>query len=91
VVVGEAGLLSHVAQLDVRDAGLEELDVRTLSRLELLRCDRNTLTLLRVSGLALKGLHTAQNGTHTLTNMDTCYSNCPHCRECRDAYAHTGY
>uniref|UniRef100_A0A8C7T4G3 PPM-type phosphatase domain-containing protein n=1 Tax=Oncorhynchus mykiss TaxID=8022 RepID=A0A8C7T4G3_ONCMY len=89
VVVGEAGLLSHVAQLDVRDAGLEELDVRTLSRLELLRCDRNTLTLLRVSGLALKGLHTAQNGTHTLTNMDTCYSNCPHCRECRDTYAHT--
>uniref|UniRef100_A0A8C8FAB0 PPM-type phosphatase domain-containing protein n=1 Tax=Oncorhynchus tshawytscha TaxID=74940 RepID=A0A8C8FAB0_ONCTS len=86
VVVGEAGLLSHVAQLDVRDAGLEELDVRTLSRLELLRCDRNTLTLLRVSGLALKGLHTAQNGTHTLTNMDTCYSNCPHCRECRDTY-----
>uniref|UniRef100_A0A673YFE1 Leucine-rich repeat protein SHOC-2 n=1 Tax=Salmo trutta TaxID=8032 RepID=A0A673YFE1_SALTR len=86
VVVGEAGLLCHVAQLDVRDAGLEELDVRTLSRLELLRCDRNTLTLLRVSGLALKGLHTAQNGTHTLTNMDTCCSNCPHCREWRDTY-----
>uniref|UniRef100_A0A8K9Y5C2 PPM-type phosphatase domain-containing protein n=1 Tax=Oncorhynchus mykiss TaxID=8022 RepID=A0A8K9Y5C2_ONCMY len=66
VVVGEAGLLSHVAQLDVRDAGLEELDVRTLSRLELLRCDRNTLTLLRVSGLALKGLHTAQNELRAL-------------------------
>uniref|UniRef100_A0A673YE94 Leucine-rich repeat protein SHOC-2 n=1 Tax=Salmo trutta TaxID=8032 RepID=A0A673YE94_SALTR len=66
VVVGEAGLLCHVAQLDVRDAGLEELDVRTLSRLELLRCDRNTLTLLRVSGLALKGLHTAQNELRVL-------------------------
>uniref|UniRef100_A0A4W5RBG7 PH domain and leucine rich repeat protein phosphatase 1 n=1 Tax=Hucho hucho TaxID=62062 RepID=A0A4W5RBG7_9TELE len=66
VVVGEAGLLSHVAHLDVRDAGLEELDVRTLSRLELLRCDRNTLTLLRVSGLALKSLHTAQNELRAL-------------------------
>ncbi|KAM6962656.1 PH domain leucine-rich repeat-containing protein phosphatase 1-like [Aplochiton taeniatus] len=61
VVVGEARLLSHVAQLDVRDAGLKELDVRALSRLELLRCDRNVLTRLRVSGQALKGLHAAHN------------------------------
>ncbi|XP_028977431.2 PH domain leucine-rich repeat-containing protein phosphatase 1 isoform X2 [Esox lucius] len=61
VVLGEASLLSHVAQLDVRDAGLKELDVRPLSRLELLRCDRNTLTFLRVSGIALKSLHAAHN------------------------------
>ena len=65
VVVGEAGLLSHVAQLDVRDAGLRELDVRSLSRLELLRCDRNALTLLRVAGRALKSLHAAHNGGST--------------------------
>ncbi|KAL1022720.1 hypothetical protein UPYG_G00031470 [Umbra pygmaea] len=66
VVIGEAGLLSHVAQLDVRDAGLKELDVRPLCRLELLRCDRNTLTLLRVSGLALKSLHAAHNDLREL-------------------------
>uniref|UniRef100_UPI003AAC9F4D PH domain leucine-rich repeat-containing protein phosphatase 1-like n=1 Tax=Centroberyx gerrardi TaxID=166262 RepID=UPI003AAC9F4D len=61
VMVGEAGQLAHVVQLDVRDAGLEELDVRPLSRLELLRCDRNSLSLLRVSGHTLKGLHAAHN------------------------------
>ncbi|KAK0136080.1 PH domain leucine-rich repeat-containing protein phosphatase 1 [Merluccius polli] len=61
VVVGEAGALSHVTQLDVRDAGLEELDLRPLSSLELLRCDRNSLARLRVSGHALKALHAAHN------------------------------
>ncbi|KAJ7986347.1 hypothetical protein DPEC_G00338980 [Dallia pectoralis] len=61
VVIGEAGSLNHVAQLDVRDAGLKELDVRPLSRLELLRCDRNMLTILRVSGTALKSLQAAHN------------------------------
>ncbi|XP_062311620.1 PH domain leucine-rich repeat protein phosphatase 1-like isoform X2 [Osmerus eperlanus] len=61
VVAGEAGLLSHVAQLDVRDAGLRALDVRALSRLELLRCDRNALARLRVAGHALKSLHAAHN------------------------------
>lgn len=64
VMVGEAGQLAHVVQLDVRDAGLSELDVRPLSRLELLRCDRNTLSFLRVSGHTLKGLHAAHNGTN---------------------------
>ena len=63
VVVGEAGVLAHVTQLDVRDAGLEELDLRPLSSLELLRCDRNSLARLRVSGHALKALHAANNGT----------------------------
>ncbi|KAM3875805.1 PH domain leucine-rich repeat-containing protein phosphatase 1-like [Diretmus argenteus] len=61
VTVGEAGQLVHIVQLDVRDAGLEELDVRPLSKLELLRCDRNSLSLLRVSGHMLKGLHAADN------------------------------
>ncbi|XP_076010618.1 PH domain leucine-rich repeat protein phosphatase 1-like [Genypterus blacodes] len=61
VTVADAGSLLHVVQLDLRDAGLQELDIRPLSRLELLRCDRNTLSLLRVSGHALKGLHAAHN------------------------------
>ncbi|XP_056132501.1 PH domain leucine-rich repeat-containing protein phosphatase 1-like [Lampris incognitus] len=61
VVLGEAGQLTHIAQLDVRDAGLDELDVRPLSRLEVLRCDRNMLSLLRASGHVLKSLHAAHN------------------------------
>ncbi|XP_046873020.1 LOW QUALITY PROTEIN: PH domain leucine-rich repeat-containing protein phosphatase 1-like [Hypomesus transpacificus] len=61
VVAGEAALLSHVAQLDLRDAGLRELDVRSLTGLEVLRCDRNALGRLRVAGRALKSLHAAHN------------------------------
>ncbi|XP_044056328.1 PH domain leucine-rich repeat-containing protein phosphatase 1-like [Siniperca chuatsi] len=61
VTVGDSEQLVHIVQLDLRDTGLQELDVRPLSRLELLRCDRNTLSLLRVSGHALKSLHAAHN------------------------------
>lgn len=61
--MGDPEQLVHIVQLDVRDAGLQELDVRALSRLELLRCDRNSLHLLRVSGHALKSLHAAHNGS----------------------------
>ncbi|XP_034035279.1 PH domain leucine-rich repeat protein phosphatase 1-like [Thalassophryne amazonica] len=61
VSAGDAGQLAHVVQLDVRDAGLQELDVRALCRLELLRCDRNSLSVLRVSGHTLKSLHAAHN------------------------------
>lgn len=61
--MGDPEQLLHVVQLDVRDAGLLELDVRALCRLELLRCDRNSLSLLRASGHALKSLHAAHNGT----------------------------
>ncbi|XP_061594983.1 PH domain leucine-rich repeat protein phosphatase 1-like [Cololabis saira] len=61
VAPGDAEQLLHVVQLDLRDAGLQELDVASLCQLELLRCDRNSLSLLRVSGVALKGLHAAHN------------------------------
>ena len=75
VVAGEAALLSHVAQLDLRDAGLRELDVRSLTGLEVLRCDRNALGRLRVAGRALKSLHAAHNGgfaphTHSLNILN---------------------
>uniref|UniRef100_A0A3B3ZPP0 PPM-type phosphatase domain-containing protein n=1 Tax=Periophthalmus magnuspinnatus TaxID=409849 RepID=A0A3B3ZPP0_9GOBI len=53
--------LVHIVHLDLRDTGLRDLDVRCLSRLEVLRCDRNCLSLLRVSGQALKNLHAAHN------------------------------
>ncbi|KAL6108454.1 phlpp1 [Pungitius sinensis] len=61
VTVGDAEQLVHIVQMDLRDTGLQELDVTALRRLELLRCDRNTLSLLRVNGHALKSLHAAHN------------------------------
>ncbi|XP_032427590.1 PH domain leucine-rich repeat-containing protein phosphatase 1-like [Xiphophorus hellerii] len=61
VTVADWEQLLHIIQLDVRDAGLQELDVSCLGKLELLRCDRNSLSLLRVSGHALKILHASHN------------------------------
>uniref|UniRef100_A0A3B5LFD7 PPM-type phosphatase domain-containing protein n=1 Tax=Xiphophorus couchianus TaxID=32473 RepID=A0A3B5LFD7_9TELE len=62
VTVADWEQLLHIIQLDVRDAGLQELDVSCLGKLELLRCDRNSLSFLRVSGHALKILHASHNG-----------------------------
>uniref|UniRef100_A0A3P9LPB5 PPM-type phosphatase domain-containing protein n=1 Tax=Oryzias latipes TaxID=8090 RepID=A0A3P9LPB5_ORYLA len=73
--------LLHITQLDLRDTGLQELDVTCLTRLELLRCDRNSLSILRVSGHALKSLHAAHNelrrleiqpAPENLTFLDLC-------------------
>ncbi|XP_056234382.1 PH domain leucine-rich repeat protein phosphatase 1-like [Seriola aureovittata] len=61
VTLGDSEQLVHIVHLDLRDTGIQELDVRSLCRLELLRCDRNTLSLLRVGGHALKSLHAAHN------------------------------
>ncbi|XP_037553828.1 PH domain leucine-rich repeat-containing protein phosphatase 1 [Nematolebias whitei] len=61
VAVADSEQLVHIVQLDLRDTGLQELDLSCLSKLELLRCDRNALSVLRVSGHALKSLHAAHN------------------------------
>ncbi|XP_019740645.1 PH domain leucine-rich repeat-containing protein phosphatase 1-like [Hippocampus comes] len=61
VTVGDTKQLAHIVQLDLRDTGLRELDVRPLSQLEILYCDRNRLSLLRVNGHALKSLQAAHN------------------------------
>ncbi|XP_034560726.1 PH domain leucine-rich repeat-containing protein phosphatase 1-like [Notolabrus celidotus] len=61
LTVGYSEQLDHIVHLDLRDTGLQELDVRSLCRLELLRCDRNSLSVLRVCGNALKSLHAARN------------------------------
>lgn len=63
--VADVEQLAHIVHLDLRDTGLDELDVSSLCKLELLRCDRNTLALLRVCGHALKSLHAAHNSTTT--------------------------
>ncbi|XP_077440334.1 PH domain leucine-rich repeat-containing protein phosphatase 1-like isoform X2 [Vanacampus margaritifer] len=61
VTMGDTQQLVHIVQLDLRDAGLQELDVRPLCKLEVLYCDRNRLSLVRVSGHALESLHAAHN------------------------------
>ncbi|KAG7220032.1 hypothetical protein INR49_000681 [Caranx melampygus] len=73
VTVGDPEQLVHIVHLDLRDTGLQELDVKSLCKLELLRCDRNTLTLLRVCGHALKSLHATHNGTkiYVLSTFNT--------------------
>uniref|UniRef100_A0A8C8A2E0 PH domain and leucine rich repeat protein phosphatase 1 n=1 Tax=Oryzias sinensis TaxID=183150 RepID=A0A8C8A2E0_9TELE len=81
VTVADSEQLLHITQLDLRDTGLQELDVTCLTRLELLRCDRNSLSILRVSGHALKSLHAAHNelrrleiqpAPENLTFLDLC-------------------
>uniref|UniRef100_A0A3B3C876 PH domain and leucine rich repeat protein phosphatase 1 n=1 Tax=Oryzias melastigma TaxID=30732 RepID=A0A3B3C876_ORYME len=81
VTAADSEQLLHVTQLDLRDTGLQELDVTCLTRLELLRCDRNSLSVLRVSGHALKSLHAAHNelrqlevqpAPENLTFLDLC-------------------
>lgn len=69
MVLGDSEQLAHIVQLDLRDTGLQELDVRTLSKLELLHCDRNSLWTLRVCGHALKSLHAAHNGTLSVCSV----------------------
>ncbi|XP_037105170.1 PH domain leucine-rich repeat-containing protein phosphatase 1-like [Syngnathus acus] len=61
VTLGDTKQLEHIVQLDLRDTGLQQLDVSALCKLELLYCDRNRLAVLRVSGHALKSLHAARN------------------------------
>ncbi|XP_077450689.1 PH domain leucine-rich repeat protein phosphatase 1-like isoform X2 [Stigmatopora argus] len=61
VTVGDMKQLVHIVQLDLRDAGLQELDVRPLCKLEILHCDRNRLSRIRISGHTLKTLHAARN------------------------------
>lgn len=57
----EPDFLRHVSQLDVRDNGLTELDAALFPRLEVLHCERNRLSSLRLKGCMLKGLYAAHN------------------------------
>lgn len=66
VTAGDSEQLVHVVQLDLRDTGLRDLDIQCLSKLEVLRCDRNSLGVLRVCGQALKSLHASHNALKLL-------------------------
>ncbi|XP_051553414.1 PH domain leucine-rich repeat-containing protein phosphatase 1-like [Myxocyprinus asiaticus] len=61
IVPDEPEFLRHMTQLDVRDNRLSELDASVFPRLEVLHCQRNCITRLRLSGCMLKALHAASN------------------------------
>ncbi|XP_069814224.1 PH domain leucine-rich repeat-containing protein phosphatase 1 [Dendropsophus ebraccatus] len=61
VLVDEVDFLLHVTLLDLRDNKLTALDVTPLSNLEVLHCERNHLTSLKISGYYLKALYTSFN------------------------------
>uniref|UniRef100_A0A8C6PTY4 protein-serine/threonine phosphatase n=1 Tax=Nothobranchius furzeri TaxID=105023 RepID=A0A8C6PTY4_NOTFU len=61
MVPDEPDLLRHVTQLDVRDNQLTELDASVFPRLEVLHCERNHITTLKVKGSLLKGIYASCN------------------------------
>ncbi|KAI5622187.1 PH domain leucine-rich repeat-containing protein phosphatase 1, partial [Silurus asotus] len=61
VVPDEPDFLRHVTQLDVRDNCLSELDASLFPRLEVLHCQRNRITRLRLRGCTLKALYASNN------------------------------
>ncbi|XP_063779068.1 PH domain leucine-rich repeat-containing protein phosphatase 1 isoform X2 [Pseudophryne corroboree] len=67
LLVDEVDFLLHVTQLDLRDNKLTDLDVTCLSNLEVLHCERNRLTSLKISGYYLKALYASSN---ELTHLD---------------------
>lgn len=62
MVPDEPDLLRHVTQLDLRDNQLTELDASIFPRLEVLHCERNHITCLKVKGSLLKGIYASNNG-----------------------------
>ncbi|CAH2284123.1 PH domain leucine-rich repeat-containing phosphatase 1 [Pelobates cultripes] len=67
LAVDEADFLLHITQLDLRNNSISELDVTSLSNLEVLHCERNTLNSLKISGYFLKALYASSN---ELTHLD---------------------
>ncbi|XP_053322188.1 PH domain leucine-rich repeat-containing protein phosphatase 1 [Spea bombifrons] len=61
LLVDEPDFLLHITQLDLRDNKMTELDVTAFSNLEVLHCERNHLTSLKISGYFLKALYASCN------------------------------
>ncbi|KAF5898874.1 PH domain leucine-rich repeat protein phosphatase 1-like, partial [Clarias magur] len=79
VLPDEPDFLRHVTQLDLRDNRLSELDASLFPRLEVLHCQRNRISRLRLRGSTLKALYASNNEirdleaspiTSNLTYMD---------------------
>ncbi|XP_068092863.1 PH domain leucine-rich repeat-containing protein phosphatase 1 [Hyperolius riggenbachi] len=61
LVADEVDFLLHITQLDLRDNKITELDVTSLSNLENLHCERNSLSSLKINGYYLKALYASSN------------------------------
>ncbi|XP_040209533.1 PH domain leucine-rich repeat-containing protein phosphatase 1 isoform X1 [Rana temporaria] len=61
LVADDVDFLLNITQLDLRDNNVTELDVTMLSNLEVLHCERNHLTSLKISGYYLKALYASSN------------------------------
>ncbi|XP_060706295.1 PH domain leucine-rich repeat-containing protein phosphatase 1-like [Hemiscyllium ocellatum] len=61
VDVANVDFLQHVTHLDLRDNKLTVLDGTVFENIEVIHCERNYLTSLKVSGYFLKNLYAATN------------------------------
>ncbi|XP_078055913.1 PH domain leucine-rich repeat-containing protein phosphatase 1 [Mustelus asterias] len=59
--VDDVDFLQHVTHLDLRDNKLIALDATIFENIEVVHCERNHLTSLKVSGYFLKNLYAASN------------------------------
>uniref|UniRef100_UPI00398F04A9 PH domain leucine-rich repeat-containing protein phosphatase 1 isoform X2 n=1 Tax=Pristiophorus japonicus TaxID=55135 RepID=UPI00398F04A9 len=59
--VADMDFLQHVTHLDLRDNKLSTLDATVFGDIEVLHCERNQLTSLKISGFFLKNLYAASN------------------------------
>ncbi|XP_072366209.1 PH domain leucine-rich repeat-containing protein phosphatase 1 [Scyliorhinus torazame] len=59
--VADVDFLQHVTHLDLRDNKLIALDATVFENIEVIHCERNHLTSLKVSGYFLKNLYAASN------------------------------
>ncbi|XP_028659692.2 LOW QUALITY PROTEIN: PH domain leucine-rich repeat-containing protein phosphatase 1 [Erpetoichthys calabaricus] len=61
LILNGSNCLQNVTYLDLRDNQLMELDSTAFGKLEVLHCERNQLTALKVNGFLIKGLHASCN------------------------------
>ncbi|XP_041039961.1 PH domain leucine-rich repeat-containing protein phosphatase 1-like, partial [Carcharodon carcharias] len=59
--VADVDFLQHITHLDLRDNKLTALDATVFENVEVIHCERNHLTSLKVSGYFLKNLYAASN------------------------------
>ncbi|XP_038662467.1 PH domain leucine-rich repeat-containing protein phosphatase 2-like isoform X1 [Scyliorhinus canicula] len=67
VVMDSLEAINHVTFLDLRDNLLTELDLSVIASIEHLHCEHNNLTILTLSGFALRTLYVGSNQLTTLS------------------------
>ncbi|XP_067910160.1 PH domain leucine-rich repeat-containing protein phosphatase 1 [Heterodontus francisci] len=59
--IAEMDFLQHITHLDLRNNKLTALDATVFGNIEVIHCERNHLTSLKVSGYFLKNIYAASN------------------------------